>query len=323
MSFNPFPYIEGAQKASKNYGENRSMDDILRQSRQAENSQGQDDIMAQVLQRLPPEKRPEAMQYIQNKKAQQQSQELKAKQGQALQTQGLDPSIANLDPALQKEIVKNKMGTGKINPEVQKWAYKELEKKPAIQSLNNSIKELRRLNESGVTGPLSGNVPAWLANSESDAIRKAIDTEAIQILNVHKSMFPRGLTQGEFNTLSKKLVSSKNTQQANDAILNTYERLGKLQEQKLQAVQDATEKYGFDPMLPFIVSGIQKEFDDQEEKENRHLYDTVMNSGKEKPKESSNKMIKLRHAATGQMAEVPEEKYLSLSEEQRKIYERL
>lgn len=288
--------------------ENSELEDILSQIRNQESPQN----LESILQRFSPERQNIAKNAMQ-------------KQGQqrAYQAQGLDPSIANLDPAIQKEIIKNKMGTGKINPEVQKWAYKELEKKPAIQSLNNSIKELRRLNESGVTGPISGNVPSWLANSESDAIRKAIDTEAIQILNVHKSMFPRGLTQGEFNTLSKKLVSSKNTQQANDAILNTYERLGKLQEQKLQAVQDATEKYGFDPMLPFIVSGIQKEFDDQEEKENRQLFETVMNSGKEKPAESSSKMIKLRHAGTGQTAEVPEGKYLSLPEEQRKIYERL
>lgn len=69
-AFNPFPFIEGAQQAGKNYTENRSLDDILKQSRQSQSQQGQEDIMAQVLQRLPPEKRPEALQYIQQRQKQ-------------------------------------------------------------------------------------------------------------------------------------------------------------------------------------------------------------------------------------------------------------
>ena len=80
-AFNPFPFISGAQEASKGYSENRSLDDILKQSRQASSSQQQDDIMSQVLQRLPPEKQQIAMQFIQQKQAQM------AKQAQAREYQ--------------------------------------------------------------------------------------------------------------------------------------------------------------------------------------------------------------------------------------------
>jgi hypothetical protein len=144
MSFNPFPYIEGAQKATKNYGENRSMDDILKQSREAQNSQGQDDVMTQVLQRLPPEKRADAMQYIQNRQAQQRAKESRSLQAQALQTQGIDPSIANLDPAIQKEIIKGRSQNAGN------------EKQMASQNALNLINTARGLTKTGHLGPKVG-----------------------------------------------------------------------------------------------------------------------------------------------------------------------
>lgn len=186
MSFNPFPYIEGAQSAGKNYAENRSMDDILKQSRMAENSQGQDDIMAQVLQRLPPEKRPEAMQYIQNKKAQQQSQEMKVKQAQALQTQGFDASIANLDPAIQKEIIKAKTQKAATNP----------------SGTLSAIDELEKL--AGQTGiGLSGQI-----NPSQDARfnRGRFQSLQAKLLPLFKGMFPRGMTEKEFKFIQANYI---------------------------------------------------------------------------------------------------------------------
>jgi hypothetical protein len=50
------------------------MDEILKQSRQSQSAPEQNDIMAQVLQRLPPEKRPEALQFIQQRQKQIQEQ---------------------------------------------------------------------------------------------------------------------------------------------------------------------------------------------------------------------------------------------------------
>jgi hypothetical protein len=274
-----------------------------------------------------PERRQDAATVLQEKYKRKQAGQQRAATEQYYESEGMPKSLAGTSEDIQKEAIKAK-GKGsatKMNPEVQKWAYKELEKKAPIQALNNSLAELKRLNKSGVTGPVSGITPAWLANKEADAIRKAIDANAIQILNVHKSMFPRGLTQGEFNTLGKKLVSSSNSQSANDAIINAYERLAKLQESKVNAVEQAVQQYGFDPMLPFMVSGIQKQFDEQEAEENRKLYQQVM--GKSSPdkekKEPSSGKIKLKHKVSGQMGDVPAERFSSLSEEEKQLYERI
>lgn len=257
-----------------------AIDEILQQANDSQDPGVIDDVMRQVISRVSPERQGVALQILQNK------------QKNILENKKL--------MAKQQE----KAVSSSLNPEAQKWAYKELEKKAPIQALNNSLQELRRLNKSGVTGPIGGRTPSFLADKEADALRKAIDANAIQILNVHKSMFPRGLTQGEFNTLGKKLVSSTNTQEANDAILNAYEKLADLQQKKLDAVQDATQKYGFDPMLPFIVSGIQKQFDDEEELENKNLYKMVVG---ETPKPESKKSEK-------KQSEKKSEKKMSLME---------
>lgn len=243
--------ISGAFKQQRDIS---AIDQILQQANSTGDESDVEDAMRQIISKVSPERQSAALNILKGKQQQIQAE----KQAQ------------------QKS--QNKTA----NPEVQKWAYKELEKKAPIQALTNSISELRKLNKLGATGPYSGRVPSGLANAESDAIRKAIDANAIQILNVHKSMFPRGLTQGEFKTLSEKLVSSKNTQEANDAILDAYDKLAKLQQSKIQAVEQATKEYGFDPMLPFIVSGIQKEFDEEEERENQNLYQKVVGNNKDK-----------------------------------------
>jgi len=226
--------------------------------------------MTEILKRVSPKNQAMAAQILQQKKS-----EFQDKQREATyERMGLDKGIAKLPPNVQAQIVKNNASQdgNKIDKKSQDWAYKQLDKKPALQALNNSLSELKRLNAHDVTGPIAGNVPSSLANKEEDAIRKAIDANAIQILNVHKSMFPRGLTQGEFKTLSQKLVSSTNTKEANDQIINAYEKLAKMQTAKLNMVEEAVNKYGFDPMLPFIVSGIEKEFESKEIEENRALY---------------------------------------------------
>lgn len=273
--------ISGAFKQNR---ENSAIDDILAQAAASQDPNAIDDIMGQLIRRVAPERQQQAAQLLMNKKSQLTQNRQSQIDQNALKGAGLDPNLAGVTPGLQKNLINQKSSTSPVNPEAQKWAYKEIEKAPALKALTTSIASLRDLNEKGVTGPAAGRVPSFLADKEEDAIRKAIDTEAIQLLNTHKSMFPRGLTQGEFKVLSEKLVGSKNNKEANVAILDTYEKLAGLQQKKLDAVQQAVNQYGFDPMLPFIVSGIQKQFDDQEEQANRELFQMV--TGK-KPKEES------------------------------------
>ena len=66
-AFNPFPFISGAQEAAKGYSENRALDDILKQSKQARSPIEQSDIMSQVLQRLPPDKQQAALSYLKDR----------------------------------------------------------------------------------------------------------------------------------------------------------------------------------------------------------------------------------------------------------------
>lgn len=279
------------------------IDQILQQANQSGKPEDVDWAMNQILRRVSPEKQELGMQLLQNKQKQFQARQ----QQEAFTKQGLDPSIAHLPSGVQNQIVKNKGQAGtKLDPAAQKWAYAQLDKQPAVKALKSSIGELKKLNESDVTGPGVGRIPSIFANAQEDAIRKAIDTNAIQLLNVHKSMFPRGITGGEFANLEKKLVSSKNTKIANAAILDSYEKLADLQDKKIQAVEEATKKYGFDPMLPFIVSGIQKQFDDEEERINRDLYKSVM--GKESSEDKSD------IEQTDESVKKPEGKKKSLSE---------
>lgn len=258
----PSPFEIGRAVGTNVYGGYKQgrdlsqIDQILADVSSSGDPQLIDDAMSQIVSNVSPERQEVALALLKDR----QNRIIKQKEIQAKQAKGSQSNA--------------------MNPEAQKWAYKELEKKGPIQALQTSLDELERLNESGVTGPVKGRAPSWLANTEEDAIRKAIDANAIQILNVHKSMFPRGLTQGEFNTLSKKLVSSSNTQLANQQIIQAYRRLAGLQQKKLDAVEQATRQFGFDPMLPFIVSGIQKEFEEEEARENRELYNQVVGGKK-------------------------------------------
>lgn len=315
---NPFQVASQVGGALGRQQENSQLDEILKQSMASNDPNVQNDVMRQILTRVSPEKRPLAIQAVQ-----QRQQQLAQERGRTAEREaGINPDLPDY---AKKEQAKKLIGNAKANPEVQKWAYKELEKKAAVQALNSSIEELRNKNKAGVTGPVAGRTPTIFANAEADALRKGIDIDAVQLLNVHKSMFPRGLTQGEFKDLSKKVVSSKNTQQANDVILDSYSRLAKLQEDKLNAVEQAVQKYGFDPMLPFIVSGIQKQFDDQEEQENKRFYQQLM-GGSPKEKESeeqSSGKIRVRFKESGQVAEVPSDKFMRLSDQEKKLYERV
>lgn len=189
---------------------------------------------------------------------------------------------------IRREALEKKSSGGEqekpINAAAQKWAYEQIQKKDAILPLKAAIGELKEMNSTGVTGPVAGRTPTWISKSlgkgKEDAVRAAIDANAIQLLNVHRNMFPRGLTQGEFKTLSDKLVSSKNTQEANALILNAYERLADLQEKKINAVEEAVGKFGYDPNLPFLTQEIQKQFDEEESRINRELYQSVTESPK-------------------------------------------
>lgn len=269
-----------------------------------------------------------------------------------LQSQGVSPETVGkymgaypgIESANARSAGQNKQT---LNPQVQKWAYEQLGKKDSVASLTSALNRLEEINAKNVTGPIAGRLPSLLSESEANALRAEMDTTAIQLLNLHKNMFPRGLTQGEFNNLSQKVVSSKQKPEANQAIISGYRGLANLQEQKVSAVEQAVSKFGFDPMLPFMVSGIQKEFDDEEMRVNQEMYKQA--TGKEPelaaqaapqatesisltestPKTSERQQgekppetIRLKMKSTGKISKpIPRASYEALTPEQKMLYE--
>lgn len=104
-TFNPVPLFEGAQRASKSYAENRSLDDILRQSRQATTQREQLNIMGQIQQRLPPEKRQDVMEYVKERarlnQLEGQRQEIQGGIGQPQGSPNQTPQNIDIQPAQQ------------------------------------------------------------------------------------------------------------------------------------------------------------------------------------------------------------------------------
>lgn len=260
------------------------------------------------------------------------------------QQQGLSPASGkNLMDIYSKQIParaeltsKERIAQGKAqgkmqapNAASQKWAYEQIDKGNALKQLKGSLNELERLNNLGFTGPVSGRIPSWAASAEADAARKKMVAEGTQILNVHKSMFPRGLTQGEFKDLGQKITNPSNTKEANQAIIDAYRRQAEIQEKKLGAVKQAVDEYGFDPMLPYIVEKLQEKFNDEEEQVNRELYQNVTGKppmetgmgegagqpgepevlGRSQSEKPQNAFVKVRHKASGEIADVPREEF--------------
>lgn len=151
--------------------ENSELEDILSQVRNQESPEN----LESILQRLSPERQQVARGAMQ-------------RQGQqrAYQAQGLDPSIASLDPAIQKEIFK------------QKGQSKGVDSSGTL----SAIDELEKL--SGQTGiGFSGRI-----NPSEDARfnRGRFQSLQAKLLPLFKGMFPRGMTEKEFKFIQANYI---------------------------------------------------------------------------------------------------------------------
>lgn len=96
--------ISGAVRQSQ---DTSALDQILTQSFKTGKPEDYDNAVRQILSKVSRERQPVAMQLLDNKKNQILAQQQKEQAIKAFKSRGLDPSVASLDPSVQKEFLKS------------------------------------------------------------------------------------------------------------------------------------------------------------------------------------------------------------------------
>jgi len=176
--------IRGAQEKS-------ALDRILEQSMASEDPNEQNAMISQILRNISPERQGPALQIIQNKQAQIRS----AQQGQAFENQGLDPSLARLDPGVQKEFIKQRN-------------EKQIKSEEGTQQVQSAFNRVEEILGSGATGfSLRALMPRGRQErAELDTLGEVFISHLIPLLN------PKGtISQGRFNYIKGLAPSSTDT----------------------------------------------------------------------------------------------------------------
>ncbi len=193
------------------------------------------------------------------------------------QTQGLSPTYAQqylesapkfMQEKTRQDILKQKASkpSPQSDPNAQKWAYEQIGKSEGLPALQYSITELRNVTKEypELIGPRIGKVPAWLSQDQANTIRNKVSALGLQIINTHKSLFPRGITQGEFLNLEKKLPNAQLSPNAMNAVLDVYQRLADIADRKQKALYEATQGGTIYPAsLPFEAKRKFEELDNE------------------------------------------------------------
>lgn len=188
MTANPFQVASQVAGAFGEQRERNTLDDILKQSATSNDPNQQTDLIRQIISRLPPEKRQEGFQFIQQK----QQQLAQRKQDQAYQEQGLNP---NLPEGINKEIIKGKNNKipGGSNA------------KQHVQDAYNRVNEIL---ESGYTGwsPTGLTPEGREQRSELDTLSEVFISNLIPLLN------PKGtISKDRFNYIKSLAPTSWDT----------------------------------------------------------------------------------------------------------------
>jgi len=158
----PSPFDVGrsiGQNVSGAFKEQRdrsALDDILSQAMNAEDPESHNDVIRQIIMRVSPERRPEALQFVQARQQQLQSQQMRQRQQQALQSQGIDPSVANLEPSVQKEFIKSR--------------GKQQQESAGQDATQRAFTRLRELHKKGKVGFGSTITPAFMGEEQAQDV---------------------------------------------------------------------------------------------------------------------------------------------------------
>lgn len=117
------------------------------------------------------------------------------------------------------------------------------------------IVERKNVSKFG-TGTLSSR--AYDEQTQKDI--GAFNTVLPQLIYFHKGMFPRGITQGEYLALSKKLPQVGQTYEEQIGALDEFDKLTNLASQKADAIRRSIEQTGaIQPYLEFFLNDIDKQ----------------------------------------------------------------
>ena len=132
--------------------------------------------------------------------------------------------------ALQKEALEYKMGE-------KDWAFlgDAMKSADAADQVEQSLREMEKIRERGHIGPLSAAKGLLSADTRSD--KAAYDTHASNVINLYKTMFPRGVTQVEFKRISEQwLPKSNDTSATNKAREDSFKQMVDLVKKRNQVM---------------------------------------------------------------------------------------
>lgn len=123
-----------------------TIDDIMKQAQETGDPTHFNNIMGQILQSVDPENRQAVIGAVQQRQKLMQQEQQRQQAAQYYESQGIDPRRANLDLAMQKELIKQDTAKQKVKTD------KQNEKLAGAKAALASIKRQRELLEGGHLG---------------------------------------------------------------------------------------------------------------------------------------------------------------------------
>jgi hypothetical protein len=203
---------------------NTALDDILAQASQSNDPRAFDVLSGELMKYVSPHQQAGAAQLLQNKKSELMANRKTQQQQQAYQAQGLDPSMANLDPSIQRELIKNQ----------QQKTVDDSKKKQILQDAFTGSEELLK---GGYTGKFTsgGLTPEGRRQrAEFDGLAEVFISQLIPLLN------PRGnMSQARFDYIKSLVPSSDYTDATNEGKLKALRKIfaGDLSEVELDTIE--------------------------------------------------------------------------------------
>lgn len=105
-----------------------------------------------------------------------------------------------------------------------------IQKFQTLQSLNDTVGELKRMAEEDVEG--IGRFGSWSQSEKALQNRGLFNTLSSELFSYYKTLFPRGITQEEFKRIQKDYIPKDND--STNAMIGKLEGFQKLIEKKLQ-----------------------------------------------------------------------------------------
>lgn len=215
-----------------------------------------------------------------------------------------------------------------------KSAYIAEQNAKVAQTASKALRDI--VNRKNVSKPGLGTLSPRLYDEATKKDLGEMQTYLPQLLYYHKGLFPRGITQGEYLALSKKLPSAGQSYEEQVGSLDAFDRLTALATEKADKIRKAIKRNGgtVPAYLEFDLEDIDKEAEQEWDRvlksqgipreqtaQNPNQMDQIQGEGAgmpgtpevlgrsqgEKPQYDQNTQFLVREKATGQMIPVPKQ----------------